>query len=157
MGPGRRLLYWPRSQPLLPSSRAPTCLLTLLSPLRVGWTTAPASSGSAQGAPKQVCCLRPGCSEPDFLKGPPAFWLQEPCLWGELILSSAVALIWTETREDGEGVRATGQHTAGTHPEAESETERLKGPCSCGDRVQTGTVNQLLGQVRLPARRQRTQ
>lgn len=56
-----------------------------LEPLEGGWwTPAPASSGSAQGAPKQVCCLRPGCSEPDFLKGPPprppAFWLQEPCL-----------------------------------------------------------------------------
>lgn len=44
----------------------------------------------------------------------------------------AVVLPWAETREDEEEVRATRQHSVGTHLDTESETQRLRGPCSHG-------------------------
>lgn len=42
----------------------------------------------------------------------------------------ALVLPWAGTREDGEEVRATGQHIVGANPDTESETQGLKGPCS---------------------------
>lgn len=42
----------------------------------------------------------------------------------------ALVLPWAGTREDGEEVRAIGQHAVGAHPDTETETLRLKGPCS---------------------------
>lgn len=152
---GQYLLCWLRSQPFLPSSRAPSCLLTLLRALWEwrGWTPAPASSSSVQGVPKQFCCLRPGCLEPSFLKGAPTACPQEPGLveGGPCPVLGRKAHPGLRAGWMG-GVSAVGSTLWASPPKLRVTRRGWRAP----EAAETLTVKQLSGRVRRSAGRQGT-